>query len=248
MTEKSKLHDIFISHLPNLLLELENIDLSNYQDDLSEIISKYDSDKGYGLCRNFIERNQYPPNLVCHNYTFFYENLFRSIRNETIKIFEMGVGVPSCMFCWAGSLKGWEEYFPNSEIFSADFDKDYLYNEGRIKSYYVDQENEESIKGLWKNFSDPKFDFIVEDGPHTFTSQILFYKNSIDKVKEKGLYIIEDVHLKHIDMLYDEILLFNQQNNINAEVIKLIIPYPEKFIHISEDIRSQNNLIFVKLL
>jgi hypothetical protein len=63
-------------------------------------MSKHLSDKGYGLCNNFIEHNMYPPNQVCHNYTFFYNKLFNQFRNNEINIFEMGVG------SWAGSLLG----------------------------------------------------------------------------------------------------------------------------------------------
>lgn len=108
---------------------------------LSEIMSKYNSDKGYGLCEQFIVNNKYPPNSGCHNYTYFYDQLFKNYRNEPLTIFEMGVGVPACMCVglWAGSLLGWKEYFPNSTIFSADFDKDYLYCDERITSYYVNQ-------------------------------------------------------------------------------------------------------------
>ena len=43
---------------------------------LSEIMSKYNSDKGYGLSKDFINNNGKPPNYVCHNYTFIYSQLF----------------------------------------------------------------------------------------------------------------------------------------------------------------------------
>ena len=47
--------------------------------ELSEIMSKCKSDKGFGLCENFIFKNECPPNNVCHNYTFFYSKLFETI-------------------------------------------------------------------------------------------------------------------------------------------------------------------------
>ena len=137
--------DINIDIISNLT---HNDDIS---DELSNIMTKYDSDKGAGLSDNYIISGIIPPNSVCHNYTYYYSKLFSNIRNENINIFEMGVGVPSCMGSWADSLLGWKEYFPNSKIFSADFDKEYLYNDNRIKSYYVDQEDIKSIQELWKN-------------------------------------------------------------------------------------------------
>jgi len=218
--------------------------------DLAEIMSKYNSDKGYGLCKQYIiNNNARPPNLVCHNYTFFYEQLFSSYRNEKIKIFEMGVGVPACMGSWAGSLLGWKEYFTNSTIFSADFDKDYLYCDKRITSYYVDQENVESINNMWKNIGNHKYDFIVDDGPHTYSSNTLFYKNSINKLKTNGLYIIEDVHLDFIDKLYDDIVSYNNDNNIKFNIIKLIIPWPKNFSHPQTNyIWCMNNLIILQII
>ena len=99
---------------------------------------------------------------------------------------------------WAGSLKGWVDYFPNSKIYSADINKEWLYNDDRIKSYYLDVENTDSIEELWKNVPEEEFDLIIDDGPHTHTSNILFYKNSVHKFKKNGLYIIEDVSLDFI--------------------------------------------------
>jgi DNA-dependent RNA polymerase auxiliary subunit epsilon len=232
------------------LAELYNFEFNqNNPHELSEIMSKYNSDKGYGLCQEFITNNKYPPNAVCHNYTYFYSQLFSEYRNENLTIFEMGVGVPSCMGSWAGSLLGWKEYFPNSTIFSADFDKNYLYCDERIKSYYVDQESADSINNdLWNNLQEYTFDIMVDDGPHTYSSNILFYKNSIHKLKTKGIYIIEDINIDFIDQLYGEILEYNKDNSINCNSIKLIVPWPENFTHPSPAMLKMNNLIILQKL
>jgi hypothetical protein len=233
--------------ISNLDVTLLNEEIS---DELSEIMSTHNSDKGYGLCKNFILNNIRPPNGVCHNYTFFYNKLFNDYRNASINIFEMGVGVPACMGegSWAGSLLGWKQYFPNSKIYSADFDKDFLYNDERITSYYVDQENKESIISLWTNMTHIQFDLMIDDGPHTYSSQFLFYINSIHKLNQYGIYIIEDINVDFIDKLYDEIKAYNTEHNLNCDMKKLIIPYPVKFTHPSEVILKMNNLIFIKNL
>ena len=233
-----------INQIHDLLTKLDH----NKSDELSEIMSKYVSDKGWGLCNDFILNSKMPPNLVCHNYTFFYNALFSNFRSENIKIFEMGVGVPNCMGSWAGSLLGWQEYFSNSLIFSADIEKDYLYTSDRIKSYYVDQEDEKSIEEMWSNLNQHDFDLIIEDGPHTYSSQFLFYKNSINKLKQGGIYIIEDVNSDFIDKLADELVCYNNNANLNISVEKLKIPYTPKFytIYPSERIHKMNNLIFMK--
>jgi hypothetical protein len=163
----------------------------------------------------------------------------------------MGVGVPPCMGygSWAGSLLGWKEYFSNIDsIFSADFDKNYLYCDEKIKSYYVDQENSDSINDMWKNLEEHEFDIIIDDGPHTYSSNILFYKNSIHKLKKNGIYIIEDVNLDFIDQLYDEIIIHNSNNSINCNIVKLIIPWPKKFEHPCPKHLKMNNIIILQLL
>jgi len=64
------------------LIELYNFDSNELldetkeSDELSEIMSKYNSDKDFGLCKKFIANNIYPPNRVCHNYTYFYNKIF----------------------------------------------------------------------------------------------------------------------------------------------------------------------------
>jgi hypothetical protein len=253
MDSNKSIFNISISNLPSLLHKTKIIKIltnSKNISELAEIMTKYGSDKGSGLSHDFILYNIKPPNSVCHNYTFFYELLFEKYKNNSINIFEMGIGVPSCMGNLAGSLKGWAEYFPNSKIYSADIDKENLYTDNRITSYYVDQENQDSIIELWKNqdISDILFDIIIDDGPHTYTSNYLFYINSIQKLKQNGIYIIEDISLDFINQLRDDITTFNTNNNINIELIKLIIPYPLKFTHSLESILKMNNLLILKKL
>ncbi len=253
MDTNKSIFNISITNLPSLLHKAEIIKiLTNPENiyELAEIMTKYASDKGSGLSQDFILYNIKPPNLVCHNYTFFYELIFQEYKNNQINIFEMGVGVPSCMGSLAGSLKGWAEYFPNSNIYSADIDKENLYTNDRITSYYVDQENQDSIIELWKNnpISHILFDIIIDDGPHTYTSNYIFYINSIQKLKQNGIYIIEDINLDFINQLQNDITLFNTNNNINMELIRLIIPYPLKFTHSLESILKMNNLLILKKL
>jgi hypothetical protein len=239
-----------INNFDQLPFFLDTLKSSSFENDynpdiLTHFMSKYKSDKGYGLCNDFKLYNGLPPNIVAHNYTFFYNLLFNNFREYKINIFEIDVSVPSCV----GSLLGWKEYFINSKIFSADIDNNYLYNDEQITSYYVDQENKESIQQLWKNMENIKFDLIIDNGLDTYTSNYLFYVNSIQNLNTYGIYIIEDVHLFFIDTLYDNIIKFNNDNNIIFNIQKIVIPYPSKFTHPGKDTFMQmNNLIFIQIL
>lgn len=139
-----------------------------------------------------------------HNYTLLYDNLFKNIRNEKLRVFELGLGtnnpnIPSNM-CWykkcvpGASLYGWEKYFKNASIYGADIDRAILFNSGRIKTYYCDQTKKEEIDSLWKEEElDEGFNIMIDDGLHEFDANVCFFENSIHKLKEGGIYIIEDI-------------------------------------------------------
>lgn len=159
---------------------------------LCEIMAKHGSDKG-------------PPQK--HSYTRVYHELFENMRNEKLRVFELGLGttysdIPSNMSSMpksyrpGASLRGWKEYFPNSQIYGADVDKRVLFSEERISTSYCDQTNPSSIKDLWSHFDEP-FDIIIEDGLHTYEANLCFLENSLHKTKR--FFVIEDVHTSTLE-------------------------------------------------
>jgi hypothetical protein len=92
-----------------------------------------------------------------------------------------------------GSLRVWKNFFKNANIYGADIDKNILFQEDRIKTYYVDQGNIDSIKLLWQSINEEDFDIIIDDGCHRYEETIVFFENSIDRLRVGGLYIIEDI-------------------------------------------------------
>jgi hypothetical protein len=91
------------------------------------------------------------------------------------------------------SLRVWRDYFPNATIYGADIDKDVLFEEPRIKTYYLDQLDPESISDMWKQVGVRDFDFILDDGLHTFEAGSTLFSNSISMLAKHGIYVIEDV-------------------------------------------------------
>jgi hypothetical protein len=137
-----------------------------------------------------------------HNYTETYKELFESRRMEPLRVFEVGLGtnhtdVPSNMGPDGkpgASLRGWAEYFPNAQIFGADVDSRVLFEEPRIKTYFVDQTKPDTIRSLWNNAElEEGFDIIIDDGLHTYAANKTFFDNSFHKLKPGGYYIVEDL-------------------------------------------------------
>jgi len=157
---------------------------------LTELMNYYGSDKG--------GRNNH------HNYSEYYSEIFYQKRNEIKNFLEIGLGtsnekLPSNMGKDGkplASLRAWRDYFLNANIYGADIDIDILRNEDRIKTYYVDQTNPNTINEMFKEIGVNNFDIILEDGLHEFNANICFFENSIKYLATNGTYIIEDVYYK----------------------------------------------------
>ena len=178
----------------NNMIQLSNIDFSQ-PTNLCKIMGEYGSDKGSTDIIN-----------STHNYTLIYNELFKELFNKNINIFELGIGTlnPTIVSHMksnnksGASLRAWSTIFPNANIYAADIDKTILFNDDRIKTYYCDERNINSIKSLWDSIP-VKFDIIIDDAIHEFNDNIRFFENSIHKLNGGGYYIIEDIH--HYDLL-----------------------------------------------
>jgi len=135
--------------------------------------------------------------LFTHSYIPFYEELFDGM--EVKRLLEIGIGYEELMtpfvpkYIHGASLKMWEEYFPEAEIFGCDIRKDTLFNEGRIRTYVCDQSNPRSLENLITWIGED-FDVIIDDGSHVTEHQIIAARTLIPHLNhEGGVYIIEDV-------------------------------------------------------
>jgi len=140
-----------------------------------------------------------------HNYTTLYYSLFKDLKYNPLRIFELGLGtnnmdVPSNMGSGGrpgASLYGWKEFFPNANIFGADIDSRILFNTDRISTFYCDQTKPEVIQNMWNTPELTEgFDIIIEDGLHTYSANVCFFENSIHKLKPSGYYVIEDIQFR----------------------------------------------------
>ena len=92
------------------------------------------------------------------------------------------------------SLRVFRDYFPKAEIYGGDIDNKIFFQEERIFTFEVDQLSSPSIEKMWSNINKSNFDLIVDDGLHTCEAALNLFENSFKKLKNGGVYIIEDVH------------------------------------------------------
>ena len=223
--------------LKNINGNFVNISYIDNNNILSELCEKYGSDKGF---MNYHSKKPYA--WRPHSYASFYHSIF-CLNRESVKfVYECGIGtnnlnIKSNMTENAepgASLRVWKDYFVNANIFGGDIDKNILFEEDRIKTYFVDQLNVSSIKFMWEKTGVEKFDIIIDDGLHEPKANLNFFFNSIHKLKENGIYIIEDVSNHHIKYLK------NKLSEYDVEIVTLSTKYKK--------IYDNNNLIVIRKL
>lgn len=185
----------------------------------------------YGSDKGGSDKTEKPFSWAPHNYTEYYSILFDHCRESISKVFECGIGTndPNLDSTMGengkpgASLKVWRDYFPNAEIFGVDVDRNILFSDNRIKTFYLDQLDVKSIEKCWKEISEDKFDLMIDDGLHTFEAGTNLFMHSKDRLSERGIYVIEDVY----GDLMDKYQQFFSQ-----------LPYSTQFVVFSSPTRS----------
>lgn len=142
---------------------------------LIEIINDYNLFKGehmYGTDKEFL-----------HSYVSnFYQSAFEPLQQNPIELLEIGTFT-------GASLKMWKEFFVNGKVSGVDIE------DKRIAEYIDEQITYYHADAYQKAFVDtlPEFDIIIDDGPHTLGSQLIATNLYYSKLKEGGLFVIEDI-------------------------------------------------------
>lgn len=120
-----------------------------------------------------------------------YEQHLHSFRGKNIKLLEIGVGGYNKSDEGGDSLRMWKNYFSEAMIYAIDtYDKSKL-DEDKIKTFKGDQSD---INFLEKVFNEIKeLDIVIDDGSHVSSDVITTFKFFFPKIKENGIYIIEDL-------------------------------------------------------
>lgn len=161
---------------------------------LNRLCDKYGSDKGSELTQS--DNYWHLP----HNYTKVYASLFHRIKDNNLIIFECGLGTNNPTLSSSmgpngkpgASLRVWRDFFPNAQVYGADIDRDTLFLEERIITDYMDQTDPESVKAFWSKH-DIYPNVIIDDGLHEYDAGVCLFENSIDRLSDNGIYVIEDI-------------------------------------------------------
>jgi hypothetical protein len=130
------------------------------------------------------------------------------------------------------SLRVWRDYFSNATVIGADIDRDILFEEERIKTFYVNQLDPSAISALWAKVALNDFDLMVDDGLHLFEAGSCLFTHSISKLAKSGIYVIEDVNqidlLKYMkffddkEFVVDYVTMFRPNIDLQANILVTI--------------------------
>lgn len=140
--------------------------------------------------------NFYTDKNTKHSYLPLYEKLLNPIHNSAKQILEIGIGNFNQKN--GGSIMMWADFFEISHIHAVDIlPKERIYDElftnQRIQVYCESNAyNSEFVKEQFvdKNI---KFDFVLDDGPHSLESMVLCIELYHNLLTPNGILIIEDV-------------------------------------------------------
>ena len=131
-----------------------------------------------------------PPWEGGHDYIEHYARYFSHLKDEPIKMLEIGYGD-------GGSAKMWEEYFPNAEIHYLNYPPSDYQKWGhrvgnRVHLHIGNQSNTHDLQQLIaKAGSD--FDIIIDDGGHDYKNQHAAFTFLFPHLKKGGCYVVEDL-------------------------------------------------------
>ncbi|MES2878237.1 MAG: class I SAM-dependent methyltransferase [Pseudomonadota bacterium] len=121
-----------------------------------------------------------------------YDRIFSKIRDQPVRILEIGVQN-------GGSLEIWGKYFEKGEAFiGCDINHRCSmleYEDDRISVVIGDVNNESIQREIIKKAT--SFDVVVDDGSHVSSDIIKSFLNYFEYLDVGGIYIIEDMHASY---------------------------------------------------
>jgi len=124
------------------------------------------------------------------HYFDIYDRHLSRFRGKRITVVEFGVS-------HGGSLQMWRKYFgKKARIYGVDIDPRAKDFEGwHTKVFIGDQENREFLRSIAAEIG--PIDVLIEDGGHTMGQQIATYEELYPRVKDDGVFLIEDLHTSY---------------------------------------------------
>jgi hypothetical protein len=115
-----------------------------------------------------------------------------------------------------GSLRAFQKYL-DANVYGADIDKKILFEEKKIKTFFVDQLDHLTLRYLKKRI--PKLDLIIDDGLHQPDANLNVIIELIEHLKLNGLIVVEDIEFIFKDIFQNILFFLNANRKYCAQLI-----------------------------
>ncbi len=124
------------------------------------------------------------------HYFDIYEKYFSKYRGQKLNLLEIGIS-------HGGSIQLWKKYFgEHVHIFAIDVNPECeKLTQENTTIFIGSQSNPAFLKETMQKL--PMLDIVIDDGGHTMEQQKTSFQHLYGKVKEGGLYIVEDTHTSY---------------------------------------------------
>lgn len=160
------------------------------------VIHQYKVNYGTPLCQLAVKYGSDKCPQILHTYTPEYHRLLRNMKVKNM--LEIGIGNVPLMAPIVGekyrpgaSLRMWRDYFPDATVYGCDIDTSVMFEEERIKTFWVDQSSQAMLN---KHVPDIQYEIILDDGSHILEHMETSFKTLWPRVTHGGMYIIEDLN------------------------------------------------------
>jgi cephalosporin hydroxylase len=134
-----------------------------------------------------------------HDYHLLYGSLLSEPTSVTA-LLEIGLGTTNPRVISnmgkrgrpGGSLRAFRDFLPKAQVYGADIDRQILFEEDRITTFFVDQTDPASLTTLASLIGD-HFDLIIDDGLHSPNANLAVLDFGLRKLKIGGWLVIEDI-------------------------------------------------------
>jgi cephalosporin hydroxylase len=132
--------------------------------------------------------------ITTHRFDLCYAQHFSALRKKKLKLIELGIGEEDYGLGGA-SLKMWEQYFTQADIYGVDlWDKSEL-DTNRIHTLTGDCTDEEFLNDIASNIG--PFDIVIDDASHITKHTLRTLFHLIHHVRPGGYYVIEDIQTSY---------------------------------------------------